>query len=81
MCAGSEAKIGGVDVIVYMGYYGGSITLGDTQGKYRYNDKGRVKVWEDENLVSREEMATRLLKFKKREIVEMILELIDNANE
>lgn len=71
MCAGSESKLGNEDVDIYMGYYGGSITVGDLH--YSVNTK--------ETECTKEEMIAALGKYSKEELAACIVDLIDNSNE
>ena len=71
MCAGSEAEIRGKKVSLYMGYYGGNISIGDI--KYDV-DKKKSKV-------SREELISCLEGFEKHELAILIADLIDNSDE
>ena len=70
MCAGSAAKIRGKDVSVYMGYYGGSMTVDEFTYKVGDRTEG-----------SREELIEKLCKYKKAELAELFADLIENAEE
>lgn len=68
MCAGSNTIIKNEEVNVYMGYYGGRLSIGNINYK-------------DNNVKERPVMAAKLKSFKKDDLIEMILNLIDNADE
>ena len=69
MCAGSNGTIRENDVTVSMGYYGGNITIGDIE----YTDTSTKE--------ERNAMAQFMMKFKKTELVNVLLDLIENAEE
>lgn len=71
MCAGSEAKIRDKDVDVYMGYYGGEITI---DGK-KYSQR------KDEGNMSKSEMVKYLSEYNKEELALLIVDLIQNSEE
>lgn len=71
MCAGSNAKLGNKEVGMSMDYYGGSLTL----GKLTYEQN------KDEKSCSAEEMTEALMKYKKKELISLMLDLIDNSDE
>lgn len=73
MCGGSQTKFLGHDVSVYMGYHGGSITIGD---------KFYSAVKKDSpNEISAGEMIELLSKYSSKELANLIVDLIDNADE
>jgi len=69
MCAESEAKIRDEEVDLYMGYNGGWMQI----GKHVYNEKPGAK--------EREDFSRMLNKYKKTELVNLILDLLDNSCE
>jgi hypothetical protein len=74
MCAGSGAKIGELEVGVYMGYYGGSIDIGDI--KYKVNEKDPEKEME-----GRAAVKAKLMEFSSEQLTELILDLVKNSDE
>lgn len=70
MCASSNAQIRNHDVSVYMGYYGGAITIGDL-----------VEYDVSQSEGTKDELIACLDKFKKVELTTLIADLIDNAAE
>jgi len=76
MCSGSHAMLRDKSVDVYMGYHGGNFTVdsvGENCACFRVDSNGVVE--------GKEEVRKLLMKHKKAEIVEMVLELIENADE
>lgn len=74
MCAVSEVKIGDFEVRVYMGYYGGEITVRDDVFDVNIKD-------EQEKLAIRKKIKDLLSGFSSIELAELILELIENSYE
>jgi len=70
MCGWSSGKINGVDANLDIGYYGGSIEIGD----FKYG------VGDYEN-GSKSELIAFFEKFDKIKIIEMLADLIENAEE
>jgi len=77
MCARSEAKLRAGDVEVYMGYYGGYISIGEK----KYISEDCIRVNKHDILITKPELMGILRRHKKKELCEMIVELIDNADE
>jgi hypothetical protein len=71
MCGGSEANILGKSVNVYMGYYGGSITIGDNT--YSVN--------KEQGNTTAGEMLEILSSYHPKELAQLVIDLIDNADE
>ena len=69
MCAESDAEIRGKKVSVYMGYYGGNISIGDLE----YDVDGKQ--------ATREDLISCLNEFTKEELSILIADLIDNSDE
>ena len=67
MCAGASLTIRGDEVSVYMGYHGGRLEIGDVEYKSGKSD--------------REEIFKKLSSYKKDEIISMILDIVDEADE
>lgn len=72
MCASSETTLKGKAVSVYMGYYGGSLSVGNKT--FSVNAKG-------EPTVSEEEMIGILAKHKAKDLARMIVELVRDSEE
>jgi hypothetical protein len=72
MCSGSRAKIKREKVDIYMGYDGGSLRIGDII--YEQTDIHQSSQYE------RKIMINKLNTFTKSELIEMFLDLIDNAS-
>lgn len=71
MCASSYTILQDEKVDVYMGWHGGSISIGEIN----------FSVYEGEESCSKEELIEKLVKHTKTEIATMICDLIENANE
>ena len=71
MCAGSESKVLNEEVSLYMGYYGGNISVGDKH----YNVK------EDEGNVDAGEMIKILSSYSSDKLAELIIDLVNNSEE
>lgn len=70
MCGYAKAKIKDKEVNLDLGYGGGLFCIADD---FCYSDKDDQK--------DREQMTRLLCKYKKIEIVSMLLDLVDNAEE
>lgn len=68
MCAGSNTNLKQHKVELYLGYYGGKITIGDVTFKQG-------------NTTERRRMFEFLSNFEKNDIISMFLDLIDNSDE
>lgn len=74
MCGGGNAKVKNNIVDVYLGAYGASLKL--NKEEYCPQDsKGTPSE------LSREEMALKLSKLTKKDLIEIILQVIDNGSE
>jgi len=73
MCAGSNAKIGETEIEVYMGYYGGSLYIGD-KAYHQIMTTG-------ENVLSREEAIRLLTAYGAEALAVLLVDLIDNSEE
>lgn len=71
MCANSEARLKDKEVALYMGYYGGEIYIDNLNYKHNEGSGG----------CKREEIIAELCKYDKEDIVKMIVDLVDNAEE
>ena len=68
----AEVEINGKDAEIFLGYYGGTIKIGDKEyGEYDENPVG----------VKRAEMEKELNKYKKSEIIRLILDFVDAGRE
>ena len=70
MCAGSEAVIGKEEVSVYMGYYGGNIRVGEML----YDTANK-------NTSTKEQFIEYMNKFTKKQLIQLIADLIKNSKE
>ena len=70
MCAGSEAVIGKEEVSVYMGYDGGNIRVGEML----YDTANK-------NTSTKEQFIEYMNKFTKKQLIQLIADLIENAKE
>lgn len=70
MCAGSEAVIGSEEVSVYMGYHGGNIRVGEML----YDTA-------NENTSTKEQFIEYMNKFTKKQLIQLIADLIENSKE
>lgn len=73
MCASSSAKWGEKNVRLYMGYYGGKLTIGDIG--YKQDAK------KDEKKKQRRKMRRLLMKHTAGELTSLILGFVDNSVE
>ena len=73
MCAISEVKLRESDVAVYMGYWGGSIKIGEEEYSTNPND---VDV-----TITRDRMTAILLSFDRFELADLLLRILENAEE
>lgn len=80
MCAGSDGKLGELEVDVYMGYYGGRLTVGDVtyEQETAVPDKERA---EYRGPTAREKMVSTLLQFTPGQLADLLCQLVENANE
>ena len=76
MCAGSKTTIQGEEVGVYMGYYGGSMQIGDID--YDTGDKDCSRKNMAQN---RRKLIIRLNTFTSDDLSEMIVQLVENSEE
>lgn len=70
MCARSDAVICKEQASVYMGYYGGKIMVGEMI----YNTA-------DENTATKEQFIEYMNKFTKKQLIQLIADLIENSEE
>jgi hypothetical protein len=70
MCAISEAKIRGKEVDIYMGYYGGDMSVGDTNYSVGLNKEG-----------NRSDFIAGLSKYSSKELATLFADLVENAEE
>lgn len=75
MCAGSDAKLNGIGVSLYMGYYGGRITIGDNAF-----EKADYKGHREDSL-SPDEMVKFLSTFSASKLAQLIVDLVENSDE
>jgi hypothetical protein len=68
MCGYSTGKLGNDKVYIALGYYGGSLEVGDVG----------IENGESKN---REEMRAILKKRKKDDLIDLLFELVENAEE
>jgi hypothetical protein len=71
MCAGSKTKLGSDDVSLYLGYYGGRLTVGDKTFSNCENDK----------TVTFDEMVSVLAGLGADTLARMVVELVANGDE
>lgn len=71
MCAESDAKLRGKEVRIYMGYFGGDISVGDMV----------YDVDKEKSKCTREEMIAELENYEKEELAACIVDLIDNSED
>ena len=76
MCAGGNTTIRKEEVSLYMGYYGGSLTIGNLT--YDVENEARNR---DQKSCTRKEMMDKIKSFTKEEIAQMIIDLVDNSEE
>ena len=69
MCAGSEGKIKDKEVDIYMGYYGGSLSVGDDHFSVNGGNK------------TEEEMIEILSKYDSADLARLMVELVRDSNE
>ena len=74
MCAGSNTKLRGEEVGIYMGYFGGHISIGDLHYYAEINENKSKSC-------SKGEFINKLKTYTKDEIANMILDLVENSEE
>lgn len=83
MCGGSITELKGKAVSVYLGYHGGSIQYGDDIYRWTWGstyEEAKAKDSEEVTLM-REKMKGVLSSLSSEDLAEMILRIIDNADE
>jgi hypothetical protein len=76
MCGVSTAKINNEEIELFIGYYGGHIRHNGIDFK-----KDAWYASRDELELSKEEGIKNLSKFTKDELIDMIIQFVDNAEE
>ena len=74
MCGESGFMVNGLGVDVFLGYYGGSFSIGNK----RY---GECEAKRDEPNCTRKAMIGHLEKYDSHDLAEIIVRMVDNANE
>ena len=73
MCAGSSSKLGDKNVSVYMGWHGGSLSVGEAHYTVNPNHKGTK--------VSEEEMVKLLQGYRSEDLARLLVELVRDSDE
>ena len=79
MCANSEAKLRGHCVTLYLGFYGGEITIGTGDSQMHYTES--ESEFRKPSTHDAAQFVAELSQYKASELAQLIYDLIHNSGE